>query len=164
MHNRLVQFPIKHLVRRIACLVAWVAFGTLVGAATNPPATPGASKAATNTAPADIVIPTSEFIMPASVAEGRDPFFPVSTRSTPVVVNTNTSVKAPTVSLTLQGISGTLERRFALINGRTFEVGEEAEVSAGKSRVHVHCLEIKEDSVTIEVEGKPQELKLRGGR
>lgn len=163
MQNRSVPFPIKPLVCLSTCVLVGVAFVTSSGAATNPPAASGASKSITNTAPAAIVIPTSEFTIPASVAEGRDPFFPVSTRMAAVPVNTNSAAKVPVVSLTLQGVSGTPERRFALINGRTFEVGEEAEVSAGKSRVHVHCLDIKEDSVTVEVEGKPQDLKLRGG-
>ena len=107
-----------------------------------------------------VVIPTSQFAIPTSSVEGRNPFFPESTltnfrQSSP----TNTTSKVSAVALTLQGISG----RFALINGRTFAEGEDGDVTVGRSKVHIQCLKIKEDGVTIEVDGTRRELKLRPG-
>lgn len=53
--------------------------------------------------------------------------------------------------LVLKGISGTQKRRFALINNQTFMEGESAAVKFGDGRLKVQCLEIKEDSVIVEV-------------
>jgi hypothetical protein len=81
-------------------------------------------------------------------------------RSTPT---TTDPVKAAPVALTLKGVSGTEGRRFALINDKTFAAGEEREIAVGNGRVRVHCLDIREDSVTVEVNGSRQELRLRPG-
>ena len=125
------------------------------GAAPSLGTTAKASKAADPAANAAVEIPKSEFSIPASVAEGRDPFYP--DRAIGGQELSRTPKATPVASFVLRGISG----RFALINGRTFEVGEEADMTLGAGRVHVRCLAIREDSVTIEVEGKPPELKLR---
>lgn len=131
---------------------------------TNPPS--AASQHTTNSTakPAPIEIPVSQFVIPTAVADGRNPFFPESTQmiKTPVV-NTNTLGKPAAVALVLQGISGTEAKRFALINGRTFEAGEEGDVTAGKSKVHIHCITIREDGVTVDADGTRQELKMRPG-
>jgi type II secretory pathway component PulC len=74
-----------------------------------------------------------------------------------------TSRPLASVSYALQGISGTATKRFAIINGRTFEVDEEAEIAVGNSRVRIRCLEIRADSVLIESSGEKRELKLRRG-
>jgi hypothetical protein len=119
--------------------------------------------AATTNAP-DINIPESVFIIPSNVTQGRDPFFPLSQRllmnATPA--NTN-NVKVAPVTLALKGISGTDSKRFALINDKTFIAGEERDVFTGASRVRVHCIEIRENSVTVEVNGTRQEIRLRPG-
>jgi hypothetical protein len=141
------------------CLVIGMA-----AAATNPPPKTVTANA-TNNAPAsaNIVIATSQFAIPTTAAQGRDPFFPLSSR-TAVSANTNrTNVKAATAKLVLQGISGTQAKRFALISRRTFESGEEGEVTVDRTKYHVRCLSIKEDSAIIEVDGQQQELKLRPG-
>ena len=68
----------------------------------------------TNVAPklAPIEIPTSQFIVPTTIAEGRNPFFPDSLMTVKVpVTNTNIATKVVSVSLTLQGISGTEDRK-----------------------------------------------------
>lgn len=129
-----------------------------VGAATNAPESPTGS--GTN-APA-IKIPKSDFILPTSTDQGRDPFFPLSSRlrSRPT---SNETIKAAPVTLSLKGVSGTEGRRFALINDKTFAAGEEREIAVGNGRVRVHCLEIREDSVTVDVNGNRQELRLRPG-
>jgi len=132
---------------------------TLAATNKNVQATPPASNAL-----AAIEIPKSDFIIPTSTAQGRDPFFPLSRR---LVVDASPKVgKTPSVApvtLILQGISGSDAKRFALISGRTFVAGEEREIPSGNSRIQVHCLEIREDSVKIQVNGAPMELKLRPG-
>jgi len=133
---------------------------------TNPPS--GASQHTTNSTakPAPIEIPVSQFVIPTAVADGRNPFFPESTQMIKnPVVNTNTPGKPVAVALVLQGISGTGgAKRYALINGRTFEAGEEGYVTVGRSKVHVHCISIREDGVTVETDGSNrQDLKMRPG-
>jgi hypothetical protein len=134
-------------------------------AAQTPPDAAGKPKAATNAAPAELEIPKSVFIIPATSAEGKDPFFPLSTRLHPVaVVTTTTANVAPAVvQLDLKGISGAIDRRFAIINNRTFAVGEEAELSVNSGRVRVVCKEIKDDSVVVLVNGQERILRLRPG-
>jgi hypothetical protein len=50
-------------------------------------------------------------------------------------------------------ISGTPDRRFALINNETFGKGDQATVKIGDKRVMIHCLEINESSVVVSVDG-----------
>jgi len=57
-------------------------------------------------------------------------------------------------ALVLKSISGTKNRRFALLNNQTFGVGESARVQLGDSEVKVRCLEIRERSVVVAVEGQ----------
>lgn len=115
---------------------------------------------------AAIVVPRSEFVLPTKASDGRDPFFPLSAR---INVSTKpektTEVPQPaTVAMTLKGIArGVGTKRYALINDKTFTVGDEHEVLVSNSRVRVHCIEIKEDSVIIEINGARQELRMRPG-
>ena len=67
------------------------------------------------------------------------------------------------VDLKLGGISGSREHPLAIINGHTFEVGEEGEVPSSKGKVHVRCIEIRPDGVLIFVNGQRRELRLRMG-
>ena len=127
---------------------------------TNPPTAPAQGATNVGAKPPAIVIPASQFAIPTSRAEGRNPFFPESTLTkVPQNSPTNTTGRVSAIALTLQGISG----RFALINGRTFAEGEDGDVTVNQSKVHIHCIKIKEDGVTIEVNGNRQELKLRPG-
>lgn len=103
------------------------------------------------------VVPRSVFIQPANPQEGRDPFFPRSTRPYASAV----VVAAPTTdlsSLSLQGISGTPDHRLVVINNVTFAVGDEAEVLTSHGRFHIHCLAITNDSAVIEASGQRQTL------
>ena len=63
----------------------------------------------------------------------------------------------------LKGISGAAGRRLAMINNQTFAKGDELEVKAGQKKVHVKCLEIKEKSVVLLIEGisQPQEIGMK---
>jgi len=62
----------------------------------------------------------------------------------------------------LQGLSGAETRRLAVINGQTFQTGDELEIKVGGKAVKIRCLEVGETSATIAIEGRaqPRELKL----
>jgi hypothetical protein len=62
--------------------------------------------------------------------------------------------------IVLKGISGTPDRRFAVINNQTLGKGETGRIKAGQKTVTVKCLEIKERSVVVQIEGieQPKEI------
>ena len=63
-------------------------------------------------------------------------------------------------TLMLKGISGTAQRRFALINDCTLEKNEEAKVRIGKTNLMVRCLDISERSVVIQPRGSAEKIRL----
>jgi len=66
-------------------------------------------------------------------------------------------------TLVLRGISGTPQRRFALVNDATLEKGEQAKVRLGNTNVVVRCIEITDSSVVLNVgdSSERQELFLK---
>lgn len=133
-----------------------------------PSAPAPAPAAATNALPA-AAIPKSVFIMPATPQEGKDPFFPRSMRPygpghETVKASPQQPAAAVVVDLRLNGISGTAERRLAIINNHTFEVNEEGVVSnSSGAPVRIRCLDIKADSVLVQIGGEQRILRLRSG-
>jgi uncharacterized membrane protein YhaH (DUF805 family) len=69
-------------------------------------------------------------------------------------------------ALKLKMISGTAQRRLATINDETFFAGETHRISVGGGKLSVQCLEIREKSALVKVEGeaKPWELQLGESR
>jgi thioredoxin-related protein len=78
----------------------------------------------------------------------------------PVLLPTAVTIPMHYGELTLKGVSGSKDRRMALINNETLMVGETAKIKVHDARVEVTCNEIRDDSVLITVGGKQQELKL----
>jgi len=121
---------------------------------------------AANTGTASNAIPQSVFTVPASKSEGCDPFFPNSTRlwgPSEAALNAMSKPSKPTGSecLVLKGLSGAVTNRFAMINGRTMSIGEDAEIVTDCGRLLVHCVDISTNSAIIEVGGERRELHLR---
>ena len=123
----------------------------------------GPAKAATNAAPVAPEPPKSAFIIPSSSQEGKDPFFPQSTRlhKLPVVSSTSTNRVVAVVELDLKGISGVGNRRLAIINNRTFGANEDGTVTTASGLARITCKEIKDDSVRVIVNGQERLLSLR---
>jgi hypothetical protein len=162
--------PLSRIPRRkplpLAALLLCLVFPAFAAQTkTNSPAAP--APAPTNAPPAQLEIPKSVFIIPTAPQEGKDPFFPRSTRLWASVVVKTDSPQQPApavaVELKLNGISGTAARRLAIINNRTFEAGEEGIVSTASSPVRIRCLEIKDDSVLVQIGGEQRKLHLRPG-
>jgi hypothetical protein len=128
------------------------------------PLPPAATK--TNAVPAEPEIPKSVFMIPSTPQEGKDPFYPRSTRlfaSVVIPAASTTHAPSPTVELQLKALSGTSNSRLAIINNHTFAVGEVGEVVTNTGRFQVRCLDIKEDSVLVLVGGEQRVLHLRPG-
>lgn len=111
----------------------------------------------------EVPIPQSVFNVPTQPTEGRNPFFPQSTVQVVMVTKISKENPLESFSFVLNGITSP-PKRTAMINGRTFEPGEEGEVrmpTGGK--ILIKCEEIKADSAVIKVDGQRRELRMRSG-
>ena len=105
----------------------------------------------------------SVFVSAPGPGFGRDVFFPRTSRFVSVApVSTNPDVMpTPVTALTLKGISGPKNHRLAIINNKTLEVGEEAEIKVMGQSFRVKCVEVRDDGVTVSVNGQVQKLLLK---
>ena len=106
--------------------------------------------------------PVSTFNFPQTLNDGRDPFFPTSTRVIAMFRPSPITNDGP-AELELKGISGAGEQRLAIINNRTLAVGEEQNVTTPQGRVKVLLLAIEGTKVRIKAQGQTRELLLRKG-
>lgn len=88
-------------------------------------------------------------------------------RSAPAAVNPIPLITGPTPvpdALTLVGILGTGSKRLALINDCSLSVGEAGKARFAKTNAVVRCVEIRADSVIVEIgeEKRREELFLKG--
>jgi hypothetical protein len=82
-----------------------------------------------------------------------EPYAPQFSPATLWKFNPTPAPAAVPDTLQLKGISGPPQHRFAIINDGTFEPMEKALVRVGQTNVSLRCLEIREDSVIIQVNG-----------
>jgi protein disulfide-isomerase len=75
------------------------------------------------------------------------------------------TVASSTTELKLQSIQGSKQQRRAVINDRAFSAGQIMSIKLPAGVVKVHCLEIRERSVIVTVNGQrsKQELRLAAG-
>jgi hypothetical protein len=134
-------------------------------AQSNPRAgSPGASVGSANSPAVESPPTQSIFVMPTAPREGKDPFFPRSTRPyTTRVIVTNQTAMPVIADLRLDGISGTPEHRLAIINYKTFDTGEDGDVNTNAGRMRIRCIEIGADSAIIQIGGERRVLHLRAG-
>ena len=156
-------FPGRMVLTIPAVLLGCVMVAQASPAAANEAARPAAPGAAApdNSRP-EPEPPKSVFTIPRAPQEGRDPFFPNSKRLffTPIPRPPDVVQKA---ELHLKGISGPAGKRLAIVNNNTFGQGESGDVNTPSGRVHIRCLEIKNDSVIIEIGPERRELRMRNG-
>lgn len=104
----------------------------------------------------------SVFAYPSNPSEGRDPFYPSSTRV--YISNPQNQVRgAALTDLSLKSILGTPPRVFALINNHTFAPGDEGDVILKDGRrLHIHCVDInaKAGTATVEANGLSETMHL----
>ncbi|HVU28402.1 MAG TPA: hypothetical protein VHG71_11785 [Verrucomicrobiae bacterium] len=142
--------PFSHLALSVSAgLLAFAAVNANLQAAD----TKNSSKTTT------LEIPKSVFAIPSSPKDGRDPFFPNSTRLYEAAVIKTTQSTA-IASLTLKGISGEADHRYVIINNHTFAAGDEGDVISSGVKIHLRCIEIKQNSAVIEADGRRSELFL----
>jgi hypothetical protein len=105
-----------------------------------------------------VLPPKSVFTQPSNAHDGHDPFFPESNR----VFDSNVAVahaSEAVTTLTVKGYSIVRGRPMVIINNHSFMVGDEGDVlGAGGGRAHVHCLDINNGTVVVELNGARHEL------
>jgi len=69
--------------------------------------------------------------------------------------------KTPRGGLQLQGIVGQKGRRSAQINDRTLTAGQSAKVRVASGEVSIRCVEIRDSSVLVKVDGRKELLELK---
>jgi hypothetical protein len=161
------SFPRRTLLPLAATLVCLASVAPAAQPKTKaPPKSSPPRSAATNAAPAEPKIASSVFVIPSAPQQGKDPFFPHSKRLFGRVVITTPTNQPPeviTVELQLKALSGAPGHRLAIINNHTFAVGEEVEIPTNVGRSRIRCLEIKDDSVLVQVGDEQRLLRLRPG-
>jgi hypothetical protein len=145
----------------IATATTLIAVPAVIGAPAN------AQKPAAQIPISQIAVPQALFAMPAGPEDGKDPFYPRSQYpyAHPRVVSP-TNVASPQIvhaELKLQGFSGPPDHPLAIINGKTFGLGEEAEVNTPAGKVPIRVLQFKLDAVVVQTPSERRELKLRAG-
>jgi hypothetical protein len=140
------------------------AFGTLTTCFCASALAGGTTNAAAPSAnPAEPQVGQSVFLQPADPKQGKDPFYPLSLRPYPAPGKIKTAPAVGSGLLMLKGISGTRQHPLCIINNRTFEAGEEGEILTSAGKTKIRCVEIKADSVIIDIGGERQELRLPRG-
>jgi hypothetical protein len=157
-----MRFMKLRVVRKITATVLSTAAMTAALNAAGPAAKPAPAAAAPATELKSI---QSVFVLPHNPQEGRDPFYPKSMRpytsGTPITVSNAVPVIV-SAELKLKALSGEKDRRLALVNNHTFEAGEEAEVVTSSGRMRIRCIEIRPDSVVVQIGPERRELRLKG--
>jgi hypothetical protein len=107
----------------------------------------------------------SVFVLPKGPKEGRDPFYPNSTRvadalAASAAASASSNPETEVTTLKCLGVSGTPGHLLAIINNHTFAVGDEGDVAVPGGKIHLRCLEIHPDVVVVEISGRVHRINL----
>ena len=102
----------------------------------------------------------SVFTQPKKFSEGRDPFYPESTRVFQAVMAENSSHAVEATSLTVKGYYRDAQGSYVIINNHTFTVGDEGDVLTPGGRVHIKCVDVLPSVVVIEYNGFLHQLPI----
>ena len=114
-------------------------------------------------APAPVLRPgqvRSTFTMPTKFSEGRDPFYPESTRVFQAIMAETSSHTVEISSLAVKGYYRDAKGAFVIINNHTFTVGDEGDVLTAAGRIHLKCVDVLPSAVVIEFNGSLHQLPL----
>lgn len=100
----------------------------------------------------------SVFVMPTNAREGRDPFFPESSRPYEDAAAAKRTVDAN--AFAVKGISIEHGHAMVIINNHTFAAGDEGDVLTTTGRMHIRLVDIKTNVVVIEVNGARREIAI----
>lgn len=99
--------------------------------------------------------------MPKQFSEGRDPFFPDSSRVyQAVLLESPNRTKADVSLLVVKGINRDAKGTYVIINNHTFTVGDEGDVTTSGGRIHLKCVDVLPNAVVIESGGALHQLPI----
>jgi hypothetical protein len=142
-------------LKRVNALLKKSLFVTLA-AACAPVVFGGQPKAA----PVKPALPVSTFTMPSGPREGRDPFFPESTRPYEENKPTPTGSTLASDSFSVKGLSVEHGHPMVIINNHTFAVGDEGDVLTSAGHVHLRLVQIQGNTAIIQANGLRRELPI----
>jgi hypothetical protein len=117
-----------------------------------------AGKPASTNAP---VRARSTFTQPKQFSEGRDPFYPESTRVfQAVMLDSPNGHKADASSLVVKGYYRDAKSAYVIINNHTFTTGDEGDVLTPGGRIHLRCVDVLPNAVVIEFNGSLHQLPI----
>ena len=102
----------------------------------------------------------SVFNQPKKFSEGRDPFYPESTRVFQAVMAENSTHTVEVSSLKVKGFYRDASGAYVVINNHTFTVGDEGDVITTGGRIHIKCVDVLPDNVVIEFNGSLHQLPI----
>ncbi len=103
----------------------------------------------------------STFTQPKQFSEGRDPFYPESTRVfQAVMAESPNSHKADVSALVVKGYYRDSKGAFVIINNHTFTTGDEGNVITPGGRIHLKCVDVLPNVVIIECNGSMHQLPI----
>jgi hypothetical protein len=157
-----MNLTISHLAGRTAGLAFGLALALDLAASRAPAVAPGKDLPA-SPAPAAAPALAPKAVFTEDLPNGKDPFFPQSRRRARVQAPADVAAPPPPPQLFLKGISRGKERRLAVINNITVAEGEKIQLHVNAQTVVLHCLEVRERSVLVSLEGDKEvkELHLR---
>lgn len=129
-----------------------------LGAALAAPATNSATAKGAATKGVAAPPPRAAFLQPASNRDGRDPFYPESTRPFEASAAASAPHAVEVTTLTVKGFSIVRGRPMVIINNHSFMVGDEGDVIGIGGRAHLRCVAIRSDTVVVEVNGARHEI------
>jgi hypothetical protein len=111
-------------------------------------------------APSPTPLEASKAVFADHALNGKDPFFPDSQRRhPPAQANPANPFNQPAgllAQVVLKGISWNKDRRLAVLNNVTLAEGEKGPVRVNAQIITLQCLEIRERSVLISMEGSKE--------
>ena len=125
-------------------------------------ASPVAAGSAATPVPAAPQMPRSVFTQPKNPKEGRDPFFPNSTRPYEGIPVPGVKNVTDFSALVIKGFSGVAPNQLVIINDVTFGVGDDREVRTSEGRIRIHCVGINGSSAVVEMNGQQHTLQYGG--
>ena len=127
----------------------------------------GRAETTTTASPASVPRQPPKSVFIDDEGFGKDPFFPGSVRRHPKPASRTAEPVAVQQGvpdfIILKGISVLKDKKLAIFNNYTVAEGEDFSLRGGNRVVKVKCIEIKERSAIISVNGISKELPLRPG-
>jgi hypothetical protein len=155
------------VIASVLGLLACIAAGLVLVGCDNPPPPPAPKKATNDTSKVsqtatNVIVLETNSVFDADPRLTKDPFFPKSQRRLARATKSGSAVPQVAI-LRLRGVIGSPGKYIAMINDKTFAVGDKSQVLVGPNQTMIiRVNKINTNSVNISADGEsaPRELLL----